>query len=87
LDLYKQDPGLAKDYLTKHAADETAEVMTRWRKLGEFLIWKYLDGNVRDEKGNVTFPRYPDTWYRRIVKDHGNVIEMKKVEGLAPDEE
>ena len=87
LALYKEDPGLAKDFLTKRAADATAEVVARWQKLGQFLIWKYLDGNVRDEKGKVTFPRYPDAWYRRIVKDHGPVIEMKKVEGLAADEE
>ncbi len=87
LALYKEDPGLAKDFLTKRAADATAEVVARWQKLGQFLIWKYLDGNVRDEKGKVTHPRYPDAWYRRIVKDHGPVIEMKKVEGLAADEE
>ncbi|HEX9009983.1 MAG TPA: C69 family dipeptidase [Holophagaceae bacterium] len=87
LALYKEDPGLAKDYLTKRAADVSAEVVARWQKLGQFLIWKYLDGNVRDEKGKVTFPRYPDAWYRRIVKDHGDAIQMKKVEGLAPDEE
>jgi len=87
LTLFKEEPGLAKDFLTKRAADATAEVVARWQKLGQFLIWKYLDGNVRDEKGKVTFPRYPDAWYRRIVKDHGDVIQMKKVEGLAPDEE
>lgn len=87
LALYKEDPGLAEDYLTKRAADATAEVVARWQKLGQFLIWKYLDGNVRDETGKVTFPRYPDAWYRRIVKDHGDVIQMKKVDGLAPDGE
>ncbi len=87
LALFKEDPGLARDFLTKRAADATAEVVARWQKLGQFLIWKYLDGNVRDEQGKVTFPRYPDAWYRRIVKDHGPVIEMKKVEGLAADEE
>jgi hypothetical protein len=61
--------------------------MTRWKKLGEFLIWKYLDGNVRNEKGEVTHPKAPEDWLRCIVKDHGDVIKMKKIEGLAPDEE
>jgi dipeptidase len=87
LELYKQNPGLAKDYLTQYAARNTAELMTRWRKLGEFLIWKYLDGNVRNEKGEVTHPNAPEDWLRCIVKDHGEVIKMKKVEGLVPDEE
>ena len=87
LDLYKQNPGLAKDYLTQYASKQTEELMTRWKKLGEFLIWKYLDGNVRNEKGEVTHPNAPEDWLRCIVKDHGDVIKMKKVEGLVPDEE
>jgi dipeptidase len=87
LDLYKQNPGLAKDYLTQYAGKQTEELMTRWKKLGEFLIWKYLDGNVRNEKGEVTHPKAPEDWLRCIVKDHGEVIKMKKVEGLVPDEE
>lgn len=87
LDLYKQNPGLAKDYLTQYAAKETGKLMTRWKKLGEFLIWKYLDGNVRNEKGEVTHPKAPEDWLRCIVKDHGDVIKVKKVEGLALDEE
>ncbi len=61
--------------------------MGRWKKLGEFLIWKYLDGNLRNGKGEVTHPNAPEDWLRCIVKDHGDVIKMKKVEGLAPDEE
>lgn len=87
LDLYKQNPGLAKDYLTQYAAKETDKLMARWKKLGESLIWKYLDGNVRNEKGEVTHPKAPEDWLRCIVKDHGDVIKVKKVEGLALDEE
>jgi dipeptidase len=87
LDLYKQNPTLAKDYLTQYAAKNTEQLMTRWKKLGEFLIWKYLDGNVRNEKGEVTHPKAPEDWLRCIVKDHGDVIKVKKVEGLVPDEE
>jgi len=86
LDLYKQNPGLAKDYLTQYASRETAQLVTRWKKLGEFLIWKYLDGNVRNEKGDVTHPKAPEDWLRCIVKEHGDVIKVKKVEGLALDE-
>jgi dipeptidase len=87
LDLYKQNPGLAKDYLTQYAAKNTERLMARWKKLGEFLIWKYLDGNVRNERGDVTHPKAPEDWLRCIVKDHGDVIKVKKVEGLALDEE
>ena len=87
LALYKQAPALAETFLTQRAAKETEQLMARWKKLGEFLIWKYLDGNVRNEKGEVTHPKAPEDWLRCIVKDHGDVIKVKKVEGLAPDEE
>ncbi|NWJ40199.1 MAG: C69 family dipeptidase [Geothrix sp.] len=87
LDLFKKDPAQAKDYLTQYAAKQTAQLHARWRKLGEFLIWKYLDGNVRNEKGEVTHPKAPEDWLRCIVKEHGDVIKVKKVEGLAPDED
>ncbi len=86
-DLYKQNPGLAREYLTQVAAKNSSQVLARWKKLGEFLIWKYLDGNVRNEKGDVTHPKAPEDWLRCIVKDHGDVIKVKKVEGLAPDED
>ena len=87
LELYKQDPAQAKAYLTEYASTQTSQLHARWRKLGEFLIWKYLDGNVRNEKGEVTHPKAPEDWLRCIVKDHGDVIKVKKVEGLAPDED
>ncbi|HEY3399597.1 MAG TPA: C69 family dipeptidase [Geothrix sp.] len=87
LGLHKQNPGLAQDYLTQYAAKQTEQLMSRWKKLGEFLIWKYLDGNVRNEKGEVTHPKAPEDWLRCVVKDHGDVIKVKKVEGLALDED
>ena len=85
--LFEQSPGLAKDYLTQYSAKQTELTMARWKKLGEFLIWKYLDGNPKDAKGEVTHPAYPKEWYERIVKDRGEVLKVKKVKGLAEDEE
>jgi dipeptidase len=87
LALFQKDPVAAQAYLTRTASQQTGELMARWKKLGEFLIWKYLDGNVRDAKGGVTHPKAPEDWLRCIVKDHGEVIKVKKVEGLAPEED
>ena len=42
---------------------------------------------MRNEKGDVTHPKAPEGWLRGIVKDHGDVIKVKKVEGLALDED
>jgi dipeptidase len=69
--LYEQSPLLARDYLTQYSVKQGEMTVARWRKLGEFLLWKYMDGNVRNEKGKVLHPRYRDEWYRAIVKEKG----------------
>jgi dipeptidase len=53
-------------------------VTARWRKLGEFLLWKYIDGNVRDVQGKVTHPRYREEWYRAIAKDGGDRLKQRR---------
>lgn len=79
--LYKESPQLAIDYLTEYSVEIASLTVNRWKKLGEFLIYKYLDGNVKDELGNVTKPGYPKFWYRDIVNKTGDQFEMKKLEG------
>jgi len=85
--LFEQSPGLAKDYLTQYSTKQSELTMARWKKLGETLIWKYLDGNPKNEKGEVTHPKYSQDWYDRIVKERGEVLKVKKIKGLAADEE
>ncbi len=84
--LFEQSPGLAKDYLTQYSAKQTELTMARWKKLGETLIWKYLDGNPKNEKGEPTHPKYPQDWYERIAKERGEILKVKKVKGLAEEE-
>ncbi|MGE5343415.1 MAG: dipeptidase [Candidatus Omnitrophota bacterium] len=72
LALYKTGPELAREYLSNYSASEGDAVVARWKKLGESLIVKYLDGNVRDEKGNITHPEYPKSWYKKIVQESGD---------------
>lgn len=81
LELYKKAPGLAKDYLTDYSVKQGEMTVKRWRELGEFLIVKYLDGNVKDELGKVTHPGYPESWYRLIVENTGDHFKMKKLPG------
>ncbi|MBD3290453.1 dipeptidase, partial [candidate division KSB1 bacterium] len=47
LALHEQSPRLAVDYLTEYSCNQGNAVVKRWKKLGEFLIYKYLDGNVK----------------------------------------
>jgi dipeptidase len=78
LELYKTAPALARDYLTEYCVKQGDMVTARWRKLGEFLIWKYLDGNVRDEKGNVTHPKLPQAWYDAVAREGGDTLRVPK---------
>jgi dipeptidase len=74
---------LARRFLTEYSGAQGELTVARWRKLGEFLIWKYLDGNVRDANGNVTHPTYPDDWYRRIVQERGEALKVRPLPGEA----
>ncbi|NQT25080.1 C69 family dipeptidase [candidate division KSB1 bacterium] len=76
LALYKQSPRLAREYLTGYSTEQAEMTVNRWKKLGEFLLWKYLDGNMKDELGNVTHPGYPESWYRRLVEKTGDHFEV-----------
>ncbi len=78
-ELYGESPIQAREYLTKYSNTQADLVLSRWKKLGEFLLWKYLDGNLHTDKGLKTrrvHPRYPDEWYRRIVREKGDLIKM-----------
>ncbi len=76
LELHRRSPEQARDYLTAYCVREGDEATARWRKLGEFLVWKYLDGNVRDSQGRVTHPEYPKGWYKRIVAESGPTLRV-----------
>jgi dipeptidase len=79
--LYEQSAAQAREYLTMYSADQANQVLQRWKKMGEFLIWKYLDGNLHAQKGKSAgreHPRYSDAWYRRIVQEKGESIKMPK---------
>jgi len=49
LKLYRESPQLARDYLTRYSVERGDATVKRWKQLGESLIVKYLDGNVRNE--------------------------------------
>ncbi len=77
IQLYQTNPEYAREYLTDYSTNQATLVKDRWMELGEFLLYKYLDGNVKDDKGNVTHPPYPEDWYKRIVDETGDFFEYK----------
>jgi len=81
LALYKKAPQLAIDYLTDYSCKVGNATVKRWKKLGESLLVKYMDGNVKTELGHVTHPGYPKSWYRKIVQETGDHFKMRRLEG------
>lgn len=81
LDIYKTSPLKARDYLTDYSCQQADMTVSRWMKLGEFLIWKYLDGNTKDEYGKPQHPGYSQEWYKRIATDTGDKLKVVKVAG------
>ncbi len=75
---------------TNFSLEKADQMMKAWRKLSQFLLVKYIDGNIKKEtngrfeespyrKGQCVFPeqpKYPQQWYEMIVKDHGDVIKV-----------
>lgn len=75
---------------TNFSLEKANQMMKSWTKLSQFLLVKYIDGNIKKEtngkfeespyrKGQCVFPeqpQYPQKWYEMIVKDHGDVIKV-----------
>ncbi|MBK8010874.1 MAG: C69 family dipeptidase [Deltaproteobacteria bacterium] len=87
LKLHAQAPELARDYLARYSAEQLDHTVTRWRKLGEDLLVKYVDGNVKGPLGEVMHPPYPDAWYRRMIAERGDFLRVKRLpnEAEKPD--
>ncbi len=92
LTLWKEDEQLAREYLTDYSVSMGEYTVERWKELGEFLLVKYLDGNVKQEKGGrflrntwgypqpPRFPGYPEEWKENVIKDTGDRFEYPKPE-------
>ena len=75
-------PTVARSILNRHSADWSKKYVDSYKKLGDYLLVKYLDGNRKktDEQGNFLrtpegmavspdFPGYDEKYYRSIVND------------------
>ena len=68
LELNKTDPKLLADYLTNYSVMQGEQMVKRWIELGEYLITKYNDGYVKDERGRPRGVGYPSEWLKEVLK-------------------
>lgn len=71
-------------FLTDFSINTANNVLKEWKELGIFLLVKYLDGNIKQEKDGKFLrnqynfpldphqPRYSDEWYKTIVEQTGD---------------
>lgn len=90
-DLYDVSEKAARELLTTYSCQSAEYSTTTWKGLGEFLMVKFLDGNVksqnpdgsfvRNEYGlpdNVLHPGYSKEYYEEIVRTTGKHLLVKK---------
>jgi dipeptidase len=73
----KRSPEFAVAFLTRYCVDSAEMNVERWRQLGDFLITKYNDGYIRNEKGRPEEIGYPREWLEETVRKEGKRREVK----------
>jgi dipeptidase len=78
----------AREFVTQYSVNEANNMTKQWKELGQYLLVKYMDGNVKREKdgkfertetgmpASPLFPGYPEWWYKMIVKQTGKHFEV-----------
>ena len=85
---HAEGPEMARKFITEYSVNEANNMTKRWKQLGQYLLIKYLDGNVKREKDGQfartetgqaptpLFPGYPEWWYRIIVNSTGEKLKV-----------
>ncbi|WP_075590759.1 dipeptidase [Labilibacter marinus] len=91
--LHQLDPAKAKEFITEYSLAQSKLTFDAWKDLDEFLMVKYLDGNLHKEENGVflknehgnpyhaEFPGYSKEYYQKIVDETGEKLKMKKLPG------
>lgn len=77
--LYKESPLKAIEFLTNYSNEMAELTIKEWKKLGENLLVKYLDGIKKNEFGQPVNIGYTNEFKKLIVQECGDKIKMKKL--------
>jgi len=85
--LYQSNPGQAINFITDYSVNTANALVERWQKLFEFLLVKYIDGNIKQEVNGVFQwneyhgapaavgnPQYPDWWKKEVIDATGDKL-------------
>jgi dipeptidase len=86
VDLFAKDEKQAREYLTSYSTKTAQNTFDKWKLLSEYLLVKYIDGNIKKEKDGkfeiITDgipvmplqPGYSNAWKKTVIQDTGNKL-------------
>lgn len=76
--------------MNRFSNNQASQMMNRWKQLDQFLLVKFIDGNIKRTEENGSFkttetgvvafpeqPKYPNWYYEQIVNQKGELLEVK----------
>ncbi len=91
--LYETDPDMAREFITNYSVSTGAYTVKKYKELGQFLLVKYIDGNIKKEENGQFLrspdgyplspdqPGYSESWKAIVVKDTGKKLRAPDQEG------
>ena len=89
---YKRSKSEAVHFLTNYSNNLVREGVAEWKKLGEYLMVKYIDGVVKKEKDGAFMrneyglpisplrPGYSNEFYKKIIDQTGDKYKVQPIE-------
>ncbi len=86
--LFEVNPDMAREFITNYSVNMGNYTVQRYKDLGQFLLVKYIDGNIKKEENGKFLrspegyplypdqPGYPEQWKKMVVKDTGKKLRM-----------
>jgi dipeptidase len=91
--MLQSDESAARKFLTAYSVKTSQNTFSRWKSLSEYLLVKYIDGNVKKEKAGKfetngydypampSWPGYNDTWKKTVVEETGDKLLVPEAGG------
>lgn len=93
MNLYKESPQKAREFLSDYTVTTAQSMFMEWKNLDEYLLVKYIDGNVKKQDKNGCFldngsgrnipaspsqPGYSDMWKKAVKEQAGERLKVKE---------
>jgi dipeptidase len=84
--LFAKNENQARKFLTDYSLKSAQNTFDQWKNLSEYLLVKYMDGNIKKEKDGKfernpwgiavmpSQPGYSDTWKKDVIEDTGTKL-------------